>query len=97
MDDRLPLAGVIDSIERSHPGNAPAQLSEAAIVAARFMELADRLIGHFVAQARQAGVPWAEIGVRFGISRQAAQKRFAARAAAAVTGASNAAQPQGAV
>ncbi|WP_227998563.1 hypothetical protein [Nocardia australiensis] len=81
MDRRVPLRDVIVAVELAHPGSTLDQLSEAAIIAAHWLQLADRLLDHFVDQARQAGVPWAEIGARLGVSRQAAQKRFAARVA----------------
>lgn len=38
---------------------------------------ADDLIGQFVAEARQAGRSWTEIGQRIGVSKQAARQRFA--------------------
>ena len=78
----MPLRDVIAVIERARPGNTLDQLSRAAIIAAHWVRLADGLLDHFVDQARQAGVPWAEIGARLGVSRQAAQKRFAARVTA---------------
>lgn len=37
---------------------------------------ADELIGQFVAEARQAGCSWTEIGQRIGVSKQAARERF---------------------
>lgn len=80
MDGQVPLR---DVIERARLGNTLDQLSEAAIIAAHRLQLADRLLDYFVDQARQAGVPWAEIGARLGVSRQAAQKRFATRVAGA--------------
>jgi hypothetical protein len=79
--DRQLLRDVIAAIERARPGSHLDQLSEAALVAAHWLRLADRLLDHFVDQARRAGLPWAEIGARLGVSRQAAQQRFAARVA----------------
>lgn len=38
-------------------------------------DLADRLIGHFVDQARRSGCSWSEIGAAMGVSKQAAQQR----------------------
>jgi len=46
-------------------------------------EVADHLIGHFVDQARRSGASWTEIGRSMGVTKQAAQKRFVAKAAAA--------------
>lgn len=82
MDRQVPLRDVIAAIERARPGNTLDRLSEAAIIAAHWLRTADRLLDHFVDQARQAGVPWAEIGTHLGVSRQAAQKRYAARVTA---------------
>ncbi|ONM46238.1 hypothetical protein [Nocardia donostiensis] len=78
----MPLRDVIAAIERARPGITLDQLSEAANIAAHWLRLADGLLDHFVDQARQADVPWAEIGACLGVSRQAAQKRFAARGTA---------------
>jgi hypothetical protein len=39
---------------------------------------ADRALAAAVTRARQAGHPWSAIGTRLGVSRQAAQQRFAA-------------------
>jgi len=74
MDRQVSLR---DVIERAGDGTDP--LSEAASIAEHLLRLADRLLDHFVDQARRAGLPWAAIGARLGVSRQAAQKRFAAR------------------
>ncbi|MFC4374238.1 hypothetical protein ACFO5K_08975 [Nocardia halotolerans] len=82
MDRQVPLRDVIAAIERARPGNTVDQLSQAAIIAAHWVRLADSLLDYFVDQARQADVPWAEIGACLGVSRQAAQKRFGARVAA---------------
>ncbi|MEU3895219.1 Clp protease N-terminal domain-containing protein [Streptomyces sp. NPDC045251] len=48
-------------------------------MSAQLDSLADQLVGHFVDEARSAGVTWAEIGQILGVSRQAAQKRFVPR------------------
>src|SRR5260370_22819002 len=36
----------------------------------------DELIGRFVAEARDAGCSWTDIGARMGVSKQAARQRF---------------------
>src|SRR4029453_2329577 len=56
------------------------RLSDAVLLADRLGELADHLIGHFVDQARRSGASWTDIGRRMGVSKQAAQKRFVAKA-----------------
>ena len=53
------------------------QIADAERLAAELAGLGDRLVGYFVEQARAEGHSWAEIGARKGISRQAAQQRYA--------------------
>ncbi|HET6534065.1 MAG TPA: Clp protease N-terminal domain-containing protein [Actinoplanes sp.] len=56
------------------------RLSNAVLLADRLGDLADHLIGHFVDQARRSGASWTDIGRSMGVSKQAAQKRFVAKA-----------------
>ncbi|MBV9384667.1 MAG: hypothetical protein JOY82_18235 [Streptosporangiaceae bacterium] len=57
---------------------APLQLlTEAHAAAAELNRLADHLLGHFVDEARRGGVLWNEIGDALGVTKQAAQQRFA--------------------
>ena len=56
------------------------QLAEAVLLADRLGELSDHLVGHFVDQARRSGASWTDIGRSLGVSKQAAQQRFVARA-----------------
>jgi hypothetical protein len=58
------------------------QLADAVLAAQHIDEVADHLIGHFVDQARRSGASWTEIGRSMGVTKQAAQKRFVAKAAA---------------
>ncbi|WP_433757327.1 hypothetical protein [Nocardia sp. CA-135398] len=81
MDRQVPLRDVIVTIERAHPDSSLDQLVAAVIHAAHWLRLADQLLDYFVDQARSAGTSWVEIGARLGVSRQAAQKRFAPRVA----------------
>ena len=53
------------------------QLADAERLAAELAGLGDRLVGYFVEQARAEGHSWTEIGARKGITRQAAQQRYA--------------------
>src|SRR5256885_13257098 len=67
---------------RARAPDAPLDRVEAAIAVGE--ELAsggDALIGRFVAEAREAGCSWTEIGERMGVSKQAARQRFAQQAA----------------
>jgi hypothetical protein len=54
------------------------QLTEAVVLSGRITDLADGLVGKFVARARSSGATWEEIGECMGVSKQAAQKRFTA-------------------
>ena len=58
------------------------QLAHAVLAAQHIDEVADHLIGHFVDQARRSGASWTEIGKSMGVTKQAAQKRFVAKAGA---------------
>src|SRR5215472_7593548 len=65
----------------------PLDRVEAAIaVGEELASHGDELIGRFVAEARDAGCSWTEIGARMGVSKQAARQRFAQLPAAAATG-----------
>src|SRR5437763_1829996 len=82
------LDDLIDSIKKVH-ADPLEQLTDAVLVADHLGEVADALIGHFVDQARRQGRSWTEIGSSMGVTKQAAQKRFVARA----TGEANALDP----
>ncbi len=64
---------------RSQDGTALDHVSAAMRISEHLGELADHLIGHFVDQARKAGASWTEIGQSMGVTKQAAQKRWASR------------------
>jgi hypothetical protein len=75
LDDLLGL------VRSARPDGDPlAQLTDAVVLADGLGELADHLVGHFVDQARRAGASWTDIGGALGVSKQAAQQRFVARA-----------------
>src|SRR5437868_10229071 len=76
MSNPVRLDELIDAIKRVHP-DALDQLSDAVIAADHLDEVGDHLIGHFVDQARRSGASWADIGRSMGVTKQAAQKRFA--------------------
>ncbi|MBM0260247.1 Clp protease N-terminal domain-containing protein [Micromonospora sp. 4G55] len=82
MSNPVRLDDLIQAIKKAHP-DALDQLSDAVIAADHLGELADHLIGHFVDQARRSGASWTEIGKSMGVSKQAAQKRSAAKVDAA--------------
>lgn len=73
------LDDLIDVITRVH-SEPLQQLTDAMLAAESLGEIADHLIGHFVDQARRSGASWTEIGKCMGVTKQAAQKRFVAKA-----------------
>jgi ATP-dependent Clp protease ATP-binding subunit ClpA len=86
-------AGALAAAVRTRAPDAPLDRIEAAIAVGE--ELAsggDELIGCFVAEARDAGCSWTEIGARMGVSKQAARQRFAQQAETPTT---PGLQPQG--
>jgi hypothetical protein len=75
---RLPeideLVAVVEARAAEQP---PATRLQAAIQLGRELtDTSDALIGRFVAQARDAGLSWTEIGQLFGTSKQAVQQRY---------------------
>src|SRR5712691_1292994 len=77
----LNINALVAAVRARAPG-APLDRVEAAIAVGE--ELAsggDELIGRFVAEARDVGCSWTEIGQRMGVSKQAARQRFAQQAA----------------
>jgi len=60
----------------SEPGDLP-RLAAAEEIADELAALGARLVGYYVEQARARGNSWADIGGHLGISRQAAQQRYA--------------------
>src|SRR5690606_20004416 len=76
MTSSLKLDDLIEGIKKARPDNVLDQLADAMVAAGHLGELADHLIGHFVAQARRSGASWTDIGASMGVSKQAAQKRF---------------------
>jgi ATP-dependent Clp protease ATP-binding subunit ClpA len=67
---------VVDTADSDDP---LARLDAAVSVAAEAAGAGDRLLDHFVAQARNADLSWTDIGSRLGVSKQAARQRFAER------------------
>ncbi len=78
MFDRL----VAQVHQRAAAGDPAAMLDAAVAVSAEHAATADRLLDHFVAHARGAGLSWTDIGARLGVTKQAARQRFAERTTA---------------
>jgi hypothetical protein len=73
-------AAALGDVVRQRAPEGPLDRVEAALaVSQELASGADELIGQFVAEARQAGCSWTEIGQRIGVSKQAARQRFALR------------------
>jgi ATP-dependent Clp protease ATP-binding subunit ClpA len=73
-------AAALTGAVRERAPDGPLDQVEAALAISQ--ELAaggDELIDQFVAEARQAGCSWTEIGQRIGVSKQAARQRFVQR------------------
>jgi Clp amino terminal domain, pathogenicity island component len=70
------LVALVESRAAEQPGVA--RLQAAIGVGCELADLGDALIGRFVAEAREAGLSWTEIGQLFGTSKQAAQQRYGA-------------------
>jgi hypothetical protein len=78
--DRLPaideLAALVGT--RASEQSPATRLRVAIELSHELTDLSDALIGRFVAEARTAGLSWAEIGELFGTSKQAVQQRYGA-------------------
>jgi hypothetical protein len=80
MDGVRMFDQLIGQVDQAATGDDPLSRLEAAVsVGAVVSGQADRLLDHFVEQARRAGHSWTEIGHRLGVSKQAARQRFADR------------------
>jgi Clp amino terminal domain, pathogenicity island component len=79
MDEpRLPaIDELVALVEARAAGQPPSSRLRVAIdVGRNLTDLGDILIGRFVAQAREAGLSWTEIGQLFGTSKQAVHQRY---------------------
>ena len=70
------LPDLIAQLEQDLPGASPVErVATARLRSATLSDLGDQLVDHFVAQARESGHSWSQIGEALGVSRQAAQQR----------------------
>ncbi len=68
---------LVAQVDRFAVSGDPLGRVDAAVrVTATVGDQADALVDHVVAQARESGRSWTEIGARLGVSKQAARKRF---------------------
>ena len=71
------FADLVAQVQQQAVTAEPAALLDAAAaVSAEHAADADRLLDHFVAHARGAGMSWTDIGARLGVTKQAARQRF---------------------
>jgi len=77
-ENRLPeIDELVAMVEARADEQPPATRLRVAIELGRELtDMGDALIGRFVAQARDAGLSWTEIGQLFGTSKQAVQQRY---------------------
>jgi ClpA/ClpB-like protein len=75
LPDLSTLIAEVDS--RAVGGHGADRLLAAERVATELNALGARLVGYFVEQARAQGNSWADLGSHLGISKQAAQQRYA--------------------
>ena len=77
--DTQRIDDLIEAVSAQHPDEPLEQLTTAVLNAETMQALADRLVAHFVNNAREGGASWAEIGACLGVTKQAVQKRFTAK------------------
>jgi hypothetical protein len=71
------LQELIETVRADAPAGGPlGELAQASATAEDLSQLGDKLMDHFVDQARRAGHSWSEISGVLGVSKQAAHKRF---------------------
>ena len=78
MDIGVDAENLVASIAKRHHGDARASLATASAASKDLHDVGERVLAHFVAEARTSGHSWSQIGDVLGVSKQAAQKRFAA-------------------
>jgi hypothetical protein len=71
------LKDLIDQIDADLPdADLLGKISEAQQRSHLLSGIGDTLVDHFVAQARQVGLSWTQIGAALGVTKQAAQQRW---------------------
>lgn len=65
--------------ERAGFGSPLERLEAAVRLSQEISDAADAVLGHFVFEARKAGLSWSQVGGALGVTKQAAQQRFVAR------------------
>jgi hypothetical protein len=70
------MPALVEAVGQRARGSPLNRIGAALAVSAELVTGADDLIGYFVADARQSGCSWTEIGRQIGVSKQAARQRF---------------------
>ena len=78
MDVGADTENLVASIAERHHDDPRDALATASAASKDLCEVGERVLAHFVAEARTSGQSWSQIGDVLGVSKQAAQKRFAA-------------------
>ena len=81
--EMMSLPTLVEAVRQRSADSPLDRIATALMISEELTSNADDLIGHFVADARQAGCSWTEIGHRIGVSKQAARQRFGQRPPAA--------------
>jgi Clp amino terminal domain, pathogenicity island component len=85
------LTDLISHVNDQLPAGSPVECLPGAVEVSRDLgELTDRLLDHYVEQARRGGVSWSQISQGLGVSEQAARQRFAENTADLFSGELNA-------
>jgi ATP-dependent Clp protease ATP-binding subunit ClpA len=74
--DTVDLPALVTAVGQRAASSPLGRLEAALAMSMDLQASADELVGHFVAEARQAGCSWTEIGEQIGVSKQAARQRF---------------------
>jgi hypothetical protein len=78
--DIIDVGSLATAVRARAPGTPLDRVEAAMAVGEELASGGDELVGRFVAEARDAGCSWTEIGERMGVSKQAARQRFVQQA-----------------
>lgn len=76
MDDPVPFADLVADVRAAAGDDVLSCLGRSAAVARMLEATGQRLLDHFVEEARAQGLSWTQVGAATGVSKQAAQQRF---------------------
>jgi len=70
------MPALVTAVGQRAAGSPLNRLEAALAISMDLQSSADELLGRFVAEAREAGCSWTEIGQHIGVSKQAARQKF---------------------